>query len=402
MLGRNLRNFLINTLMVVGSLYFTAVSGSFFVGKLASSILLPPETTKQMLNGNVIEVEKNTALKQGYMPIFRPHSFNYSYKLKNISFEEEGIVVGALPFQKAYVCSEGYGTILENLDRMGFRNSDLIWEKIDEIEVMLIGDSMVFGECVKRNQTISDKLISNGILTVSLGIGSNSTGEYAVTQKIFLPNVQPDYLVTVFYPNDRSQVKDNIFFDYLNSPDFLNNYLEKEENSLSLSNKTKQIYLKLDKLMNDKYFYEARFEQLFDWLIDKVIGSRHWRLDGYRPFISELLNSPLDRIDTGSKRVIDLSIENCERYNCTPIFVYIPNDGNFDKNKNAEKYRENLQIYINENDEKLVDTSEILYSSKDIAFSPYSGHLSPKGYSLVGEAIVKAIEAHKELETIQN
>ena len=384
--------------MVMSSLYFSAVAASFLMPRIASALFFS-SGTNNAVESSIVESGKNLAYSLGYSDIFRPHSFHYNYELREIEAENNYVVVGGFPNQQAYVCNEGYGAISDDLDRMGFRNSDSVWENLDDIEIMLIGDSMVFGECVERKDNISERLIFKGFPTLNLGIGANSTGEYALTQQIFLPHVRPRYLVTVIYPNDKGMIDKNVFFDYLKNHEFIENYVVKNGDSLRLSAQTEGVYRQIEDL---DLGGDKRLEKnLFFKFLYNFFGSRHWRLDGVKPFIVEASNLGMAELDLGTRMVFDLAIKNCEKYNCDPIFVYIPNDLIFDKDQQAKYYLSNIKDHLGQQDAFFIDTSAVIHANKEATYSRHSGHLSPYGYSLVGDAILTKIIQIKNTQYIK-
>ena len=398
-LTKKVRNLIINTAMVMVSLYLTLVVGSIFGPSILGKLLYSPEVKLIRLDKELLDVEKRAAEADGYTSIFRPEGFNYSYSLRQIAEKNSSPVIGALPYQKAYVCNEGYGLILERLDRMGFRNSDDLWDKVNEIEVMLVGDSMVFGECVHRKDSISERLIDSGLMTVSLGIGANSPAEYTLTQKIFLSAIKPNYLVMVFYPNDKSRSNGSFFFKYASKLGFAENYLVREGNSLQLSNKTKAVYKDIETLVRKRTQNESSLS-FYESLGNRILSLRNpeiWRLTQFKNFITKRLNVYKAKIDSGTREAVKLATETCEKVKCIPIFVYIPNDQVFNPLKHADSYVRNLKEYSRTLGVSLIDTSqEIRSNNRAAVYSPYGLHLSPFGYELVSNAILTEIASYEE------
>lgn len=368
------------------------VVGSIFGPSILDKVLYSAEVKLMQLDRELLDAEKRAAEADGYTSIFRPASFNYSSSLKQIAAKNSSPVIGALPYQKAYVCNEGYGLILERLDRMGFRNNDDLWDKVNEIEVMLVGDSMVFGECVHRKYSISERLIDSGLMTVSLGIGASSPAEYALTQKIFLSAIKPKYLVTVLYPNDKSQINGSFFFKYVSQVGLAENYLVREGNSLQLSIKTKAVYKDIETLLSKRIKNESLGSKILSLSNPDI-----WRLTRLKRFITERVNMSEAKIDSGTREVVKLATEACEKVKCIPIFVYIPNDQVFNPLRHVDSYVRNLTEYLRSLGMSLIDTSqEIRSNNRAAVFSPYGLHLSPFGYELVSNAILTEIASYEE------
>ena len=104
-LTKKVRNLIINTAMVMVSLYLTLVVGSIFGPSIIGKLLYSPEVKLIQLDKELLDVEKRAAEADGYTSIFRPASFNGSYSLRQVAEKNSSPVIGALPYQKAYVCN---------------------------------------------------------------------------------------------------------------------------------------------------------------------------------------------------------------------------------------------------------------------------------------------------------
>ena len=72
---------------------------------------------------------------------------------------------------KTINCNEnGHYSIYES-DRYGFNNDDKIWDK--EIDYLVLGDSMVLGNCVNTNHIISSQLMDITQKILNLGMAGN-------------------------------------------------------------------------------------------------------------------------------------------------------------------------------------------------------------------------------------
>ena len=172
------------------------------------------------------------AINEGYESIYYPFLYEQNYLKLKKEINLDIIPINSKPYAKNYYCNEGYGLIKYTSDRFGFRNNDDIW-KIDNTKnkILLVGDSFAHGACLKTESTIAtfiEKKINNKIV-FNVALGGNDPFIYASLIHLFSPIVKPDYIVVVFYANDKTYKKNSIFLKNLqpnlHKDYFSNNYL---------------------------------------------------------------------------------------------------------------------------------------------------------------------------------
>ena len=365
---------ILKLLLVLSNVYICAVLGSYFIGPLSTLVFYSTHT-------DYIAQEEM---------MFRPASFDSNLGLRNMLGANSLPLLGASPRKKSLVCSdEGYGDLFVTTDRLGFRNSDEVWEEYHSTDVVLVGDSMVFGECVGDDYTIAARLNRNGLRTVSLGMGGNSSPIYAAIQKEFVNKIKPRHLITVFYPNDRKEINGDIFYE---------RYFEEGRNSSYLVTDDSGVYLSDNVFRPDahqdfkKAITEPSFAEKAVFYIEKAVASRHWRLDGFLPWIAAFYPEIDVSIESGTQLAIDTAIQECRTYGCFSSFVYIPPDQVYDRNPLAPAYKRSIERYLQSQEMKLIDATDDLLSIGRRAYSPDGPHLSPDGYQIVAAKILNEIE----------
>ena len=199
--------------------YLSLVIGSFSLSLLYKAKI---SQANNALNIRVVDQAGNESINQRilgdekseYTLIYRPEIINFNSNIKRIAKKIDFVPLGGQPYEQVHVCDEGYGLITDTMDRMGLRNKDSIWDDVKNINILLVGDSLAFGECTTRQNNISSNLEKSGWLVANLGIGGSSPPLYSALQKTFIPKVKPQFVVTVFNPNDRSDTRGDIFYQY--------------------------------------------------------------------------------------------------------------------------------------------------------------------------------------------
>ena len=171
----------------------------------------------------------------GYEFIVYPYLYADNKNLKEFAEKLEIIPVNGQPNSKVYYCNEGYGLIKFKTDRLGFRNNDMVWDKISgsQKKIVFIGDSYTQGACVKENEPISSYF--DDYVTYNLGLDGNNPAIYSSLSKLFIPKIKPDFVVQLFYVNDFNERNEDFFAKNLKVPNLEERYF-KNNSSIELSN----------------------------------------------------------------------------------------------------------------------------------------------------------------------
>ena len=172
-------------------------------------------------------------------------------------------MLGGFPNQNVTYCDEGFGHIRYKSDRFGFRNSDESWDDIDELEVVLIGDSFGAGACVDDEATMRSQFSNKIGPTISLSMGGNGPAHYYAYTQTFLQKLQPSYAVILFFDND---AYDNPYSFYFDSDRLVpSNYFKKL--GMQPSENLSRLYAELDpyefsKITSGEAYVELSFVHL--------------------------------------------------------------------------------------------------------------------------------------------
>ena len=166
--------------------------------------------------------------------LFIPHLYADNKNLKKFAEKLEIIPVNGQPNSKVYYCNEGYGLIKFKTDRLGFRNNDIVWDKINESKKdCFYWGLYTQGACVKENELISSYF--DNYITYNLGLDGNNPAIYSSLSKLFIPKIKPDFVVQLFYVNDFNEVNEDFFGKNLKVPNLEERYF-KNSSSIELSN----------------------------------------------------------------------------------------------------------------------------------------------------------------------
>lgn len=258
-------------------------------------------------------------------------------------------------------------------DRYGFNNNDKIWD-LENINIILIGDSYVHGACVNPENNIASiisKLSNKSVL--NLGFSSNGPLMEFATLKEYGSKKKIDELIWVYYEGndmyDLQQEKNNkILINYLNNKNF----------SQSLHNKQSLIDIIFQEKLKSEINYFLKKDNFYSINLPNI-----------RSIIKTLLFN--DKVDENTYiyfEKIMIAVNNyCKENNIKFTFIYLPNF--YDFNKYDEKVFKILNLlninYININ--KKINKNQI----EDMLPSTTPGHLNEFGYKILSEIIYKSL-----------
>ncbi len=170
--------------------------------------------------------------------------------------KERKLPLAGISNSSTVVCNETGKWSIYKSDRYGFNNSNELWD-YNLIDVILIGDSYLHGDCVDPNDNISEKLISKSNLKIlNLGFRGNSPYMQLASLIEYGLEKKPKNIFMFFSEeNDFSEIardKDKeILTNYLNddySQNLINFQLQIDKNLKKIHKKN--IYLRNIKLQN--------------------------------------------------------------------------------------------------------------------------------------------------------
>ena len=285
---------------------------------------------------------------------------------------------------KNFYCHKGQYNIL-NHDRFGFNNPDYVWDE-SNIDYLVVGDSNIYGACVKENQNINGYLRSISNKT-ALNIGQMSNGpllEYATLKEYFKKKITKRIIWIYYEGNDLenllSEKKIPILQKYLNEDNFTQNLISKQD----LINEL--VIKKVDSI----------FEATINKKEKKIELVKLLKLYSTRQFIINYLfreKLPLDDFKQVMKKTKDFSNEN----NANLYFVYLPDHYRYINNKKGKYklYDEVLSI-VSELDIDIINLHEDLFSKIDaLKYMDRNdrgyNHYNEKGNQVIADTIYNKI-----------
>tara|TARA_Y100001970_G_C14236477_1_gene862118 strand:+ start:937 stop:2091 length:1155 start_codon:yes stop_codon:yes gene_type:complete len=337
-------------------------------------------------------IEKNKDLNQNFdqsinLPVF-PFYYLINDFYRKLSNDNKIIPLSLLPYKSYLKCDEGYGQKVIKTDRYGFENDDNIWNK-KEIDVLIIGDSFGNSFCVKKEDTINFNL-NKIYTTLNLSLPGNSPIIYSSIFKNFSKIKKFSNIVIIFYSNDNIYENGNIVDEHY----FKNNnqYLIKNNESYSVDKK----YLDF---LNKSETYELKFFKEENKKRASIFRriQKHFKLERIRYFLNFFFYNFKNKVPYSSKLIIDLVESYCITNICKSYYIYIPHDKTKRKVYLNRIYINKLNTYLTDNYNKnLINTTEDIYSDQKNNFAQEGHHLSPKGYKIVSDIIIKNISQKTE------
>lgn len=345
------------------------------------------------------------ARAQGYRRLIPLFAFDDKGKFQALAEKYQIAPLAPRPNSQLYYANEGYGLVKYHSDRFGFRNRDDLWND-KNADIVLIGDSFTFGACVEEKNSIAGYLTAADTPNKVLNLATPGNGpiHYASIAKTFLPIISAKYLVVIFYANDNDNEEGSIFkrLYFQNSPHYFDHT---KVNDVVLSINLVNLYAECEILREE---HEKQSTNLLsnDEPAKKLPtkgfvergnllsrGAKYLTLPNIRMSLSNYLENLNKPLPYSSKLAIDTVISECKKFNCQPIFVYIPNSEFWRPDARAKKYAQLLKNYIvTDKGGVFVDTTQEISQKGREAYAIAGPHLSPLGYQIVAQQIIEAIK----------
>lgn len=292
-------------------------------------------------------------------------------------------------------CREnGYYSIIKS-DRYGFNNPDEVWNK--PADVILIGDSFVYGDCVNRPFDLASQmreLNKKNVISLSIG-GIGPYFQLGILKEYFNQSGKPKKVYWFFFEgndlDDISFEKDNqILNKYLNKKNYSQNLVNKVQeiddqhlievnnnlkslNEVSIKIPNKFSYVNLKKFLKlyfvRQYTYKIFFPDNIKFKTSKAAKSENLKI--FKKIINEANNYSLNK-------------------NSQLIFVYLPELKRY-KNTNYVSYKSSILNIIEKLNIQIIDMDkEVFRKIKDpIQLFPFKiyQHYNVEGYFLISKEI---------------
>jgi len=291
-------------------------------------------------------------------------------------------------------CNEnGYFTIYQS-DRYGFNNPDEEWES-EEIEYLLVGDSLTHGSCVNRPNDIASVLRTlSGKSTLNLGYGGNGPLiEYAVLREYSNSNIKK-ILWIYGESNDlfdlRVELKNKNLLEYLNSKNHSQNLRERQfeiDNLLKTNLKAELEKVIFKEELNVKSQIEK--DNKLKYKILKFI-----RLDKTKKIFEKKNTNYDESVFQEFEKILRLSLKLSKENNAKLIFVYIPEFRRYSGTKYSDENYNKIVSIVKKLDIKLIDMKQFFDNQKNpksfFPFGLFAWHYNIEGYRKIGEMIYQS------------
>lgn len=331
--------------------------------------------------------KKNTNEVKAYSMNLRPHHFVVTDGIYDDDLKKKFQPINGISNSLIVNCLESEEWQIYKSDRFGFNNQDELWND-GNVDVVLIGDSFVEGDCVKSEESLSGNISElTGNKIISLGIGGSGPLFYLARIREYANRLKPKKIIWFHYEgNDITNLyyekQSSILLNYL-SNDFsqkliekqnlidknFKNFLEKHEKLIDKEN----IILKFLKLQSLRNFLRKAKLALFD--------ERFRTLD----------EDKIDEIIALYEKILISAIKDINLYSGELHVVYLPSYARYlskDYETKYEKIKKDFFNMLSKNKINFLDAGKVI-NIKDFPYIPY--HYNKEGYKKVSNIIIKNI-----------
>jgi len=283
-------------------------------------------------------------------------------------------------------CNEnGYWTTIYS-DRFGFNNEDEIWDN-KKIDILLIGDSFVFGDCVKKDESGFSNYFEKLTNKKTLNLGIPGSGLLSYYARISEYTLGFEFEKILFFITENDLEHD--FFKEKKS--LLNNYLQ--EKNYNLKKKQNEIDNILNKIIQKNLNKSTSPISNTDYeFIDYL------KLHKIRGLIIK------DRFNFRNNK--NNEIANLEKIflnirefhpNSEIFFIFLPTYNNYNKiiKRNKISEFEFIKKILKKNDFSFFDIHQDLFihEKNPKKYFPFElwGHYNDEGYKVISKYLIKKI-----------
>jgi hypothetical protein len=284
-------------------------------------------------------------------------------------------------------CNEnGYWTMIYS-DRFGFNNDDAIWDN-KKIDILLIGDSFIYGNCVKTDESGFAHYIEKFTNKKTLNLGIPGAGLLSYYARILEYTPEFEFEKILFFITEYDLNHD--FFKEKNS--LLNNYLI-ENKSFNLKIKQNEIDNILDNII----------QKNLNKLPSQILSTDYSFIDYLK--LQKIRNLTI-KDSFNFRRNKNKEIANLEKIflnvrelhpNSEIYFVFLPTFNNYSKFFKRDKIPEFefIKKILEKNNFKFIDVHHELFNfqKNPKKYFPFElwGHYNDEGYKVISKYLTKKI-----------
>ena len=325
-------------------------------------------------------------------PIYTIHALNLISKNDSKSL----FSLGGISKRHTIDCDEnGYWSTYDS-DRYGFNNPDSEWDK-NNIDFLLIGDSLIHGSCVDAEYNIAGmlrKISNDNVLSLS-NRGAGPLIKYAFLRE-YLKYMQPKRVIWFYVEaNDKNDLLKELKNKYLL------NYLENEKFSQNLAVSQQEIDKRLLET-HEKIQIQRKISSQTKNKSNFVIVMRDsYKFNRLRILFGNTLSEILSNKDF--EKILSLSKNLVEHSGAKFYFVY-----HSDNIRYLDQSNEKIPRIVHDSNDiitlvknlniPVIDLHEKVYKNHPDINSIYPAELHPneRGYKIIAETVFKEIS---KLET---
>lgn len=375
----------INISLSLLSIFFSVYFFELFLGIFSTQSTEKELSVKKYLKGydnrKIMDVVADfSENKEESFPYIGPLLFINSNGLEN----ENGKIypLGGIPNVRTVFCNESGSWTVYKSDKHGFNNPQGLYKK-NEIDILLIGDSMADGACVKSDEGISSAIRRSGFNLLNISRGGNGPLLELATLKEYGQPFNPKIVLWQFYQNDfrelEREVTSSILRRYLNDKDFSQNLIFRRN---EVEEALRSYFLKSLNKKNESDRRKVKITQnkIFSFIKLQNLRTRIGLTPKAKPLIFKKILKDVD--------------EMVSSWGGKLYFVYIPS-GHEISNKSSSyantaiSIAKELQIPVINIKNEVTDSHPDPLSLFPLRQSKH--HYNSLGYELIAKAIIKKI-----------
>ena len=268
-------------------------------------------------------------------------------------------------------------------DRYGFHNPDAVYEE-EQVDVLLVGDSLAEGWCVQSDQNIRAVLTELGYTVVNVGKSGNGPLAELASLKEYGAPLNPTIVLWTYCYNDVYDLRKEM------QSSLLMRYLQEEGFSQNLRNRQEEIDKTLIGYFHDKWAKEGRTEK------ELVSHNRFSRIVKLYNLRTRMNLIPTPRPNPVFKEILSESNQLVEKWGGKMYFIPLPLFRRFATGR-EDASREFVLRYASELRIPVIDMNQDVFDHHPDPMSLFpfrtEGHYNAEGYRLVAEAIAKRLES---------
>ena len=372
---------------------FTAIEDLNFRKEQADKLGLPFDTRTKY---EVYLDLKNKGEK--VVPTIPPNDVFHKTKIFLNQISSPIYPLSSISNTKTVFCNESGKRTIYYSDKYGFRNKNEIWDQ-KEVDIVILGDSLVHGACVDDEHVISNQLsILTGKKVLNLGIQGHGPLMQIGALREYAASKRPK--IILWYYSEANDLSNMV---YEMSVDKINRYINKDYSQELMKNQKiidEQLY-KLLKLVAPNQAGDVK-ENLgtinYTGLI-KLYKIRDF-LTHFFPVDKALISYRYAPVDTLNEyfKLIKIAKEITEEWGGEFYFVYHPHLTRYIGTYSLQYGQRQYGYFIKKLNEMKINTIDLKKELFDTAGGPKKlyhfgipGHPSENGYKLTAEHFAKIL-----------